>query len=854
MNRNNIKYVFLVIVTLLFINSACSEPTKIGLLNNNDKDYGFVDKLVSSLFLKNPFKILKVDGGEKDKIYYDFCSKSFFECNRTSGQLSGIHLTYDPKMLKKSLKRDYFQNDYTLDNVELSLFSFNDQGLLNTINAYTVKISLCDFKGKDNLTIAPNEMTTDLYVDSNDNVKVNIKRMKNVKNFILTSSLVREESKEIIFDMEDIDEIEQYNFKNWDIYSTRVPNFGSNFNFETLKLTLLSKIDVDLDRPDKFKDYIGVSKFLLYKYKYFDFDPIPFPKEIFEDNDIIKFFGTTFRILPTTSPLDISSATSLYGLSFSNAEGFVYNETNRYYFPFSKFPQKLDQFYYKNNDIEIPLPDIQRIFENTKILYLALPNNKFTGEIAAINIPSLISLDLSNNELSGTLDDWVCDIAELNVENNILYGEVPACKICYGVPSLIETDNYFNSRSCFEVIHDSLSVSIKEYNVSTPKQNSDKKDNLKDGKDDGDDDKKDKDEGLVFSITYEYTVKGEGLANGLSKFRVTNFTQDWTKVGKDIFKTNSTQKVEYLEFNFNTSTPVPPITLAIGSNTTPKIRSISKSDDNDEKESKTAKYTIEGILFSESQSEVTVTLFDYEDDEYKPYPCEVISSTFTTIVASCQRELLLNYIKVGVGQADTGYVKFNSTLSKSNMCKSKCSPSVAANDGGCDFEAGLCKCPNCKSVSIEVTGECVHDENGDAHCSCTNRWEGKFCEIGNCYGYDGCNPPKGECNKATSMCDCVDRNFDNDYCNGTRTISDGKNNNNGDGGNGDDGENGSSYTVGIVFLFIVIIGVAIFIYKRYVDSSSNSNASNGIKFKVLSSRQEDEEDSLSTRKEFEDEE
>ncbi|KAN0019571.1 hypothetical protein ACTFIU_002787 [Dictyostelium citrinum] len=848
MNRNNIKYVFLVIVTLLFINSVCSEPTKIGFLNNNDKDYGYVDRLVSSLFLKNPFTILKVDGGEKDKIYYDFCSKSFFKCNKTSGHLSGIHLTYDPKMFTKSLKRDYFQNDYTLDNVELSLFSFSDKSLLNAIKAYTVKISLCDVKGY--LTIAPNEMTTDLYIDSNDNVEVNVKWMKNVKNFILTSSLVREESKEIKFVM-DVDEIEQYYFKNWDIYSTTVPNFGSNLNFETLKLTLLSK--KGLNETNKFGSYISVSKFLLYKYKYFDFEPISFPKELFEDNDNIKFFGTTFRILPTNSLLDISKAPSLYGLSFSNAEGFVYqNETNNY-FPFSKFPQKLDQFYYKNNDIETPLPEIQRIFGNTKILYLVLPNNKFTGDIAAINIPSLISLDLSNNELTGTLDDWVCDIAELNVENNILYGEVPACKLCYGVPSLIETDNYFNNRSCFDVIHDSLSVSIKEYNVSTPKQNNDKKDNLKDGKDDGDDDKKDKDEDLVYSIIYEYTVKGEGLTNGQSKFRVTNFTQDWIKVGKDIFKTNSTQKVEYLEFNFNTSTPIPSITLAIGPNTKPKIQSISKSVDNDEKESKTAKYTIEGVFFSASQSEVTVTLFDYEDDEYEPYPCEVISSTFTTIVASCQRELLLNYINVRVGQADTGYVKFNSTLSKSNMCKSECSTSVAANDGGCDFEAGLCKCPNCKSVSIEVTGECVHDENGDAHCSCTNRWEGRFCEIGNCYGYDGCNPPKGKCNIATSMCDCLDRNFDNDYCNGTRTIPDGKNNNNG-GGDNDDGENGSSYTVGIVFLFIVIIGVAIFIYKRYVDGSSNSNASNGIKFKVLSSRQEDEEDNLSTRKEFEDEE
>ncbi|KAM9987856.1 hypothetical protein ACTFIZ_003208 [Dictyostelium cf. discoideum] len=826
MNNNNIKYVFLIIVTFLFINSVYSEPKKIGFLNLG-YDYNYVDQLVGDLFKENPFPVLFED---KNKTYYDYCSKSLFKCDSETGHLSEMHLTYDSELYKiQLLKNEIKKYNFIMDNIELSLFSFGSQKI-NKLNARTVKISLC--QNSEKLSIEPSTNTSGLFVDSNENVEVKMKAMKRIKNFTLTSSLVRDELKTITFNMngvgdEDGDE-DDYYFENWDIYSTNIPLF-ENLYFDTLKLTILS--NENLTKTNKFSGYTDITNFYLYKYKYFDFDPIPFPSEIFGENQGITFFGTTFRILPTNSFLDISKA-SLLGLSFSNAEGFVYTNGSAHQFPFSKFPQKLDQFIYKNNNQGTPLPDIQKLFGNTKIRYLVLPNNKFSGAINSINISSLISLDLSNNELKGKLGDWICDIESLNVQNNILQGDIPICKICYGRGdlSLIENNNYFDSRDCKKTIQESLDVSIKDYNISTT--NEDKK--------------------VVYSMLYEYTIKGEGLTYGDYKFKanLNNASEDWKKVD-NTYRLNSTRRSESIEIFFNTTYPFS-LTVPTGPNSKPRITSIIKSI-NQDKDSKTDTYTIKGILFSSLISDVTVSLLEEGDDDYIAHPCKVLSSTFSSITASCSNELLLNLIKVKVGQLDTGRVEFNPSLPESKICKSECSKDVKANAGGCNYELGVCKChkSNCRSVSIEVTGQCYNDDdNGDAYCICSKRWEGALCEIGTCFGYDGCNSPKGECDNKTSMCRCLDKNFNNDYCNGTRTIPDGKNNNN--NGDGGDGENGPSYAFGIIFLFIVIIGVAIFIYKRYVDSSSKSTTSNGIKFKVLSSKQEDdEEDNLSTRKGYE---
>ncbi|EDR41043.1 hypothetical protein DDB_G0295675 [Dictyostelium discoideum AX4] len=817
--NNNIKYVFLIIVTLVFINNVYSESTKIGVLNKDDYDY--IDKLVKDLFKENPFPILNVD---KDKTYYDYCSKPLFKCNSETGHLSGMHLTYDADLCKiKSLKNEISKYDFTImDSIELSLFPFGSPKILSKLNARTVKISRCHI---DSLLIEPNPNTRDLFVDSNDNVKVVMKTMGMIENFTLTSSFVRNSSKTITFEVnEDEDE---FNFKNWDVYSTNVPLF-KYFHFDTLKLTILS--NEGLDKTNKFEDYTEITNFYLYKYKYFDFDPIPFPSEIFIDNQETMFFGTTFRISPPNDYLDISKASSLLGLSFSNAEGFFYNDNNTLQFPFSKFPEELDQFFYKNNNQSTPLPDIQKLFENTKIRYLVLPNNKFSGKISPINIPSLINLDLSNNELVGKLGDWICGIDSLNVQHNILQGNVPICKICYGSGlSLIENNNYFDSRECNETILESLDITTKEYNISKTNE--------------------DKDE--VYSMIYEYIVKGEGLAYGEHKFTTNlndyNYTLGgWIQVG-NTYKLNTTKMVESIDFFFNTSSPFS-ATFATKPDSKPRINSIIKTTD-EVKDPKTDKYTIEGIFFSSLISDVSVSLLEEGDDEYLSHPCKVSESTFYSITASCPNELLLNLIQVKVGQLDTGRVEFNSSSSYSKMCKSECSDKVKANGGGCNYDVGLCKChkSNCRSVTVEVTGQCLNDDNGDAYCSCNERWEGTLCEIGTCFGYDGCNSPKGECDKATSMCHCLDKNFNNDYCNGTRTIPDGKNNNNNNNNNGGDGENGPSYAVGVIFLFVVIIGVAIFIYKRYIDGSSKSTTSNGVKFKVLSSKQEDdEEDNLST--------
>ncbi|KAK5579256.1 hypothetical protein RB653_008937 [Dictyostelium firmibasis] len=810
-NSNNINYVLLVIVALLFINGVYSQPTLVGNLNYTD--YKTVDNLVVSLFLNNPFPVLyNVKGGEK-KTYYDYCSssKSTFKCK--GYQISEIDLIYNSAIYKSNiLKKEYFNFGHTLDKIELALFEFRDQLLLNHINSKKVSISLCKYKNL--LTIIPNKNTENLFVDSNDDIEVPMSSMKKVKQFTLTSSLIRDATKKIDYQVEQIDDGEDdgdYQFKTWNIYSKTLPDFKSYISFEVLKLTVLSNISTE--DIEKLNSYTGVLEFELYKYKYFDFEPIPFPSGLFDNSHDITFFGTTFRILKPNSLLDVSSASTLMGLSFSNAEGFLYGEDNS--FPFSKFPQTLDQFYYKNNDVAASLPNIQNIFGNTKIRYLTLSNNRFKGQINPIHIPTLKNLDLSNNELNGSIGDWICDIETINIEKNTLTGDIPLCKTCYGDPSSIETDNYFDSKPCFETILDSLSVNIKEY----------------------------KDKGNL--TNYEYTVKGEGLAYGDRIFH-TNFpiNSTWTEIQKGReYKVNTTDLYESISFTMNASSFIN-IILPTKQGIAPRIESITK---------KILTFTIEGSFFSYRESDISVSLI--EENSTNSHGCTVQSApTFLRIIASCP-DIKTTLIKLSVGNM-SNIVSFDPTLSTSRVCRSGCLGKVGANSGVCDFEQGVCKCPmnGCNPISGEIGGICFHDSQGDAYCNCTEKWSGKYCDIGTCFSLNNCSYPNGSCDKEKSKCHCSSSNFDNADCSGTLLIPDGK----GKTTDGDGDSNGGSYAAGGVFLFIVIIGAAIFIYRRYVDSS-NSTTSNGVKFKVLNSKQQDgdgdgdgdDEENFSTKKGYE---
>ncbi|XP_062073808.1 receptor-like protein EIX2 [Humulus lupulus] len=82
-------------------------------------------------------------------------------------------------------------------------------------------------------------------------------------------------------------------------------------------------------------------------------------------------------------------------------------------------------------------------FPNDRSYMLNLSSNKLTGPLP--RIPVSISLDLSNNSLSGNISNFLCDrksrtrdVEGLNLANNFLSGKIPDCWMYW--PSLISID------------------------------------------------------------------------------------------------------------------------------------------------------------------------------------------------------------------------------------------------------------------------------------------------------------------------------------------------------------------------------------------------------------------------------
>ncbi|KAK5576483.1 hypothetical protein RB653_007627 [Dictyostelium firmibasis] len=337
-----------------------------------------------------------------------------------------------------------------------------------------------------------------------------------------------------------------------------------------------------------------------------------------------------------SSPIDFSNIPNIGSFSISKmGENFSYQGN----FPFSKLPLKCISVLFQNGNIS----NIDwELFKN--ITSVSIRNLQLVTPLPSKNpfITPFLVLDISNNNITGTLDDSWCS-ANININNNQFSGKIPNCFYCYLDIATIGNNFALNNFSNYKTVNNTCG-----YDLIVPYIIKDR-------------------------ASSSLTLNGKNL--GFSSNNIKTSTCIIFYSGSGVFSLNvcagTYVNITIINQNLN-------FTLSLD-NTVPKIDRVAQSNNT---------LTISGSYFSYEPSIMNITIGT------TPLKCQVSNSSSTPSFYEIQCDIQYPIIEYGPRNVT---VQVNSLVSKPyeiylNYSKAKC-PDCNGN-GICNDHSGKCECFN----------------------------------------------------------------------------------------------------------------------------------------------------------------
>ncbi|EAL62906.1 hypothetical protein DDB_G0289113 [Dictyostelium discoideum AX4] len=461
-------------------------------------------------------------------------------------------------------------------------------------------------------------------------------------------------------------------------------------------------------------------------------------------NRNIYTFTSTARYSAPSSIIDLSGFSFFY-LTLNNV-GPDFNVNGK--FPFSINSNRYTDVKVYGGNYTV-FPDIVSTINSD----LSIKNNGLSMELPKFKGVTKYPIDLSNNNLYGTIDKSWCKVS-LNVANNSLSGEIPSCYACY-----LNVADVYN-----KFIGNSFTNLISNYQCTTFKPNISR----------------------VYYSTNTLKITGVDIGHDPKNYVYNGATPDSWGTSIPGFEYTITynsadfSKLSY--FNLQFKNPIPAVTYTFPSiPQAPTPTSVKVIND---------QLTIPGTFFSSYMGNLIQTVLVAGID------CTVTSVNFYSLTCTAVSPLPttedIQFLKIQTGNLTRrAYIKtVNESLN--NVLCTNCN----GNDQACDMSSGTCyaSCPNdCSGFGTcnNQTGVCTCDANRQAlDCSlpyfecpadtCGTIIKNSFCnnQTGECkcdsthQGSDCLTPyiecnfscGFGTCNNQTGLCVC-DSTHQGYYCN-----------------------------------------------------------------------------------------
>ncbi|KAM9982072.1 hypothetical protein ACTFIY_004369 [Dictyostelium cf. discoideum] len=421
---------------------------------------------------------------------------------------------------------------------------------------------------------------------------------------------------------------------------------------------------------------------------------------------------------------------SLVGKSMKEV---VFKDTGRG-FTFGSLPfilptnEKFEEFTFKNAYIETL--DFS-LFTNVKKLNLA--DNVMSGSLPSIFnrtiYNKLTSIDISFNQITGTIDDSYCEL-DLIVNNNSMTGLIPSCFTCFFGLNNINLESRFigndfsniDQPSSPSIIIPNLKL-VNVYNYS------------------------------MYYVEYEYYIFGENIGGSWVPLNVL-VTENGDSFNIKVIRPNKI-------ISATTTIKPPPIVYLVYNNNPNYIFPLSTQDipprlEIVDWELSSGNLIIDGSFFTFNQSIVNITIGDYN--------CLVSSTSFyqinctITSVVDPSLEDILSYITIGnlttQFTLNSGVINVILNCSSYNDCN---------GNGYCLSDIGKCKCDSthqgddcslpyieCNPLDCNGNGIC---STSTGKCQCDSNHQGDTCELPLIQCLNDCNNV-GQCNNQTGICSC----------------------------------------------------------------------------------------------------
>ncbi|KAN0036433.1 hypothetical protein ACTFIV_001726 [Dictyostelium citrinum] len=434
---------------------------------------------------------------------------------------------------------------------------------------------------------------------------------------------------------------------------------------------------------------------------------------------------------PVSSMIDLSLiGKSMESLYFNSPKNFTYGGSFPIILPTNEAFKRLD---YVNGNIET---FNFSLFTNVEKLILKgnLMSNDFPSNFNRSTHRKLKYLDISNNNITGTINESFCQI-ELIVANNSMTGLIPNCFTCFfGLPEINLEKQFIGNNFINLNTPSSPSIIIPNIVFSNTTII----------------------EGLPM-VFYEYLIFGENLggswvpSNAVSDSVGTYLIYEVISPNK-LFKLLSLGEPKGpLKLSFSKSNPNYTFTLSLD-NTPPQLISVDW-------QSSTTDLVIDGSFFSYNNSIINIRIGNES--------CLVTSTTFYQIKCTLSNsnidsslEDILSYITIGnlttqftlnpgvintILNCTENYNDCNGNgICLSDIGKCKCDSTHQGDD--CSLPVIECNPSDCNGggVCITLTGK----------CQCDSTHQGDSCQFPLKECLNDCNNNIGTCNNQTGICSC----------------------------------------------------------------------------------------------------
>ncbi|KAN0014898.1 hypothetical protein ACTFIU_001218 [Dictyostelium citrinum] len=457
----------------------------------------------------------------------------------------------------------------------------------------------------------------------------------------------------------------------------------------------------------------------------------------------------------TLIKFDMSFSTSLKMINLSsigkNLTNIIFQNLGRDFHYNGNFPlilpNKMKSITYTDSFIQ-NLELNQWIIKYENFTNLNLANNKMNGQLSTISKTSLTTLDLTNNNLTGSIDKTFCTINNLYLTNNSLSGEIPTCFTCFFysgslLPDRFRGNNFSNFNTpppCTTVVPNII------------REESD-------------------------ANNWMFYIFGEDLGGSFGgakilpdsnypSFSVSLSIKNFNLFSFKVAKTVDVPKILILNYPYNN---IGNFSLAWES-MNPQIDNVDWVGDN--------------LIFGGSYFGYNTSIIDIEIDGKK---CIVSKSTFYQIncsIASSSLPSNSDHVTiVTVGELSTQITLINNQANPIVQCSNDCN--YQYGNGYCDTSKGVCSCNldwqsidcsipyrNCpmglsgdSSIRCSGLGSC---NNQTGSCTCDSAYQGSDCSLPfkkcpmdadgvDCFANGQCNNQTGSClcNSSHQGSDCL---------------------------------------------------------------------------------------------------